>query len=104
MSTIARANGVVESDDLPDVEIRVYLRNCAGIPLVGVPAQEIVLYRSSLCLCPGGNIADAATDVNGCTTFTGTIRGGGCTPTLDLFAGGVSDLAYFASIMGAQCP
>ena len=71
------------------ITIRVYLKNCAGAPLVGVPASEIVLFGAGLCICPGGNVADAATDLNGCTQFTGTIRGGGCVESLTLFADGI---------------
>lgn len=70
------------------IAIRVCLKDACGRPLVGVPAQQITLYNSALCLCPGGNIADAPTDVNGCTTFSGTIRGGGCAYSLDVFVGG----------------
>jgi hypothetical protein len=62
------------------ITFKVYLRNCLGAPLVGVPPQDVVLFHPSLCLCPGGNIADAPTDINGCTSFSGTIAGGGCIP------------------------
>jgi hypothetical protein len=86
--TIAPANG--ETFAATGITIRVYLKNCAGAPLVGVPAQEVVIFNSALCICPGGNIADAATDVNGCTTFSGTIRGGGCVENLTIFADGVA--------------
>lgn len=111
------------------ITIEVCLRNCLGMPLVGVPRQEIVLYHPALCICPGGNIADAATDINGCTSFSGTIAGGGCIPSgsgLDVFADGVwlcelpvkvnsadavpaspcfvdaSDIAALATVLGKQ--
>jgi hypothetical protein len=71
------------------IDIRVYARNCQGDPLQGIPATEVVLYNSLLCICPGGNAADAATDVNGCTTFSGSIAGGGCAATLDVYIDGV---------------
>lgn len=71
------------------IEIRVYLKNCQGDPLVGVPAQEIVAFNSALAICPGGNISDAGTDANGCATFTGSFDGGGCAQGLDIFADGV---------------
>src|SRR5262249_45553298 len=71
------------------ITIRVFLKNCQGAPLVGVPLQEIVLFNSGLCICPGGNIADAATDMNGMTGFSGTLRGGGCVESLQVFADGV---------------
>jgi len=85
--TFINASG--QNNVLPDIEIRVYLKNCNGDPLVGVPAQEIVLYNSGLCICPGGNISDAGTDINGCATFTGSIAGGGCVQGLDVYADGV---------------
>jgi hypothetical protein len=83
-------NGAGETFTGTGITIDVYLKNCNGAPLVGVPAQEIVIYNSGLCICPGGNIADAATDINGHTTFTGTIRGGGCVENLQVYADGVA--------------
>jgi hypothetical protein len=71
------------------ITINVFLKNCNGAPLAGVPAQEVVLFNSGLCICPGGNIADAATDLTGKTTFTGTIKGGGCVNSLTVFADGI---------------
>jgi hypothetical protein len=85
--TFVNASG--QNNVADDIEIRVYLKNCNGDPLVGVPAQEIVLFNSGLCICPGGNISDAGTDINGCATFTGTIAGGGCVQGLDVYADGV---------------
>lgn len=73
----------------PAIDIRVYARNCQGDPLEGIPLTEIQLFNSALCICPGGNTADAATDVNGCTTFTGSIAGGGCASSLDVYVDGV---------------
>ena len=49
-----------------------------------------MLFHPGLCICPGGNIADAATDAEGHTTFTGTIAGGGCVESLSVFADGVA--------------
>ncbi len=71
------------------IGIQVYLKNCNGAPLAGVPAQEIVLFNSFLCMCPGGNIADAPTDLNGRTQFTGALRAGGCANGLSVLAEGV---------------
>ena len=71
------------------IEIRVYVRNCQGDPLQGISASEVVLYNSGLCICPGGNGADAATDVNGLATFTGSMAAGGCAATLDIYADGI---------------
>lgn len=87
--TFFNVNGTNEVDGLPDIDIRVYLRNCQGAPLVGVPAQEIVVFNSALCICPGGNISDAGTDVTGCAQFTGTMAAGGCVTSMDVFADGV---------------
>jgi hypothetical protein len=83
-------NGPGETFRGTGITIRVCLKNCEGEPLVSVPAQEIVIYNSSLCICPGGNVADAATDPNGWTSFSGTIRGGGCAESLTIFADGMA--------------
>lgn len=83
-------NGAGETFAATGITIQVYLRNSSGAPLVGVPRQEIVIYNSGLCICPGGNVADAATDVNGMAAFTGTIRGGGCVESLTIFADGIA--------------
>lgn len=82
-------NGAGETLASTGITIDVYLKNCNGRPLVGVPAQEVVIFDPQLCICPGGNIADAATDINGHTSFSGTIRAGGCAPYLDIYADGV---------------
>lgn len=87
--TFFNCNGVNEVDGLADVGIEVYLRNSANTPLVGVPAQEVVLFNSTMCICPGGNISDAGTDLNGRAIFTGTMAAGGCVSSLDVFADGV---------------
>ena len=83
-------SGGGETFSATGITIRVYLKNCQGEPLVGVPAQEIILFNSGLCVCPGGNTADSSTDLNGCTQFSGTIRAGGCVTSLTCFADGVS--------------
>jgi hypothetical protein len=95
-------NGAGETFAGTGITIHVYLKNCNGAPLVGVPAQEIVIYNSGLCICPGGNIADAATDINGHTTFTGTIRGGGCVENLQVYADGVALLSQSGTLLGVQ--
>lgn len=76
------------------VTIRAFLKNCQGQPLAGIPASDVVLQqtlplRGYFCICPGGNFADAATDQNGTTKFTGALRGGGCTDGLRVMAQGV---------------
>jgi hypothetical protein len=82
-------NAVTEGDGLPDIDVRVYVRNCDGAPIVGIPAAEIVLYSGSLCICPGGSASDAGTDLNGCARFTGSIQAGGATSSLEVYADGV---------------
>jgi hypothetical protein len=82
-------NGAGETFAATGITITVYLKNCSGAPLVGVPRQEVVIYNSGLCICPGGNVADAATDVNGSTTFSGSIAGGGCVENLQIYADGI---------------
>jgi hypothetical protein len=72
------------------ITIAVYLKDCSGAPLVGVPSQDILLSNSNLCVCPEGNVADAATDGNGRTTFTGSLRAGGCVQSLQVVAQGVA--------------
>ena len=71
------------------ITIRVFLKNCQGQPLVGVPAQQINLFNANLCICPGGAISDAGTDANGMATFSGTIKAGGCVTSVDVYADGV---------------
>ena len=86
--TFANVNGINEVDALNDIDISVYLKNCQGQPLVGVPFQEIVLHNTLLCICPGGNVSDAGTDQTGRARFTGTMAAGGCVTALNVFADG----------------
>lgn len=83
-------DGGIETLASNGIRIDVYARTCAGAPLAGLPRQEIVLFNSALCFCPGGNFADADTDVNGHTTFTGALRAGGCAENLTVFVSGVA--------------
>ena len=71
------------------ITIRVFLKNCQGQPLAGVPAQQIALFNPNLCICYGGGISDAGTNANGMATFSGTMKAGGCVTSLDVFADGV---------------
>src|SRR5262245_1591483 len=71
------------------ITVKVYLKNCNGAPLAGVPREEVVLFSNVLHICTGGNVADAATDLNGAATFTGSIRGGGCANSLTFIADGI---------------
>jgi hypothetical protein len=83
-------NGAGETFAANGMTIKVYLKNGAGAPLAGVAATEIILHSSALCICPGGNIADAATDLNGATSFSGTLAASGCANSLNCFADGIS--------------
>ena len=67
------------------ISITVVLRSSDGSPCVGIPAEEIQLFSPDLCICPGGSGADRPTDLNGMTSFSGTIVGGGCTETLSVY-------------------
>ena len=72
------------------ISLRVRLRcEYSGLFLVGLPAESIILYSTQLCTCSGWKPADAPTDENGWTSFSGTIRGGGCATHLSLFADGL---------------
>src|SRR5262249_31850741 len=82
-------NGTGDTFASVGITIRVRIRNLEGQPLVGVPYQAFTLYNPNLCICPGGSVADHATDENGETTFTGTISGGGCANSLTLFCCGL---------------
>jgi hypothetical protein len=83
------APGGAESLADAQITIRVVVKNGANAPFVGIPAEEIVLWNPSLCICPGGGFADAPTNIDGVTTFTGTIRAGGCAEYLSVFVTGV---------------
>jgi hypothetical protein len=71
------------------ISIRVFLKDCHGNPVAGVSAESITLTHPRLCICPGGNVADAPTDASGSTTFSGTLRAGGCAQNLILQVDGV---------------
>ena len=88
MITIA-PNGLGETFAAAGTPIDVCIE-CGGVPLVGLPAAAVTVFSPALSICatPGANIADAPTDAFGCTTFTGTILGGGCAPSLDVVAAG----------------
>jgi hypothetical protein len=71
------------------IMIDVFVRGCANQPIPGIPRQDILLVNSNLCICPGGNVADHATDLDGRTSFSGTLAAGGCVPSLTVFVDGV---------------
>ena len=96
--TFANANGIDEGDGLLDIEIRIFVRDCLGFPLIGIPPQQIFLFSPDLCICPGGADADAATDINGMATFTGTLKAGGCTTRIDVMLDGL----FMGTLMDAS--
>jgi hypothetical protein len=65
-----------------DATISVTVRDATGAAVPGIPAADLWLigWADNLGLCGGaGSInATAATDVNGQTTITGALAGGGC--------------------------
>lgn len=65
-----------------DATITVTLLDAGGLPIFLYPFEDMWLETSmgGLVPCNGGTVADASTDINGVTTFTGA-----------LFAGGYSD-------------
>jgi len=72
------------------ITLRVRLRcELSGLFLVGLPAEDIILFNTQVCMCSGYKTADAPTDENGWTTFSGTICGGGCATSLTLIADGI---------------
>ena len=68
------------------ITIKVYAKNNMGAPLAGVARNEFTIENGAHC--PGGNVADAATDLNGSTTFT-QMRGSACSSGLTYTAGGL---------------
>lgn len=68
---------------------------CNGAPLGGLPASAVTVSAPGLVFCgPGGHDADGPTNAVGCTTFTKSLCGGGCSPFLDVFAAGT----YLATV------
>jgi hypothetical protein len=82
-------NGAGETFAANGIDIRVYVRNCQGLPLVGIPFQNVTLSSDNLCICAGGGASDAGTDTLGCARFTGTMRAGGCAGVLQVYADGI---------------
>jgi hypothetical protein len=62
--------------------ITVTVRDVSNNVIAGFPFQDVTLSSAiagELAICQGGASADANTDVNGQTTFSGNIAGGGST-------------------------
>ena len=62
-----------------DATITLTLYDGYGDPIAGYPAEDMWLETGmgGLQFCEGSGIADANTDANGMTTFSGSFRGGG---------------------------
>jgi len=58
---------------------------CNGVPLANLPADQVRITHPGLVFCTDGNIASGPTNASGCTSFTGALRGGGCTYGQDVF-------------------
>jgi len=65
--------------------IYVYARDVSGVGIAGIPWTDYWMNAcdpaQELCLCSAPFGADALTDANGYTTFSGRISGGGCVLT-----------------------
>ncbi len=74
--------------------VTVTVRDANGLPIAAYPAQDIWLDDAGtgdINLCQGGSLADADTDVNGVTTISGVIAGGGFTQAgMSVYVSGVA--------------
>ncbi len=63
-----------------DATITLYLYDINYDPIGRYPATDMWLetVNDPLAICPGGTVADADTDYNCMTTFSGPFRTGGC--------------------------
>lgn len=63
-----------------DATITVTVIDTFGNPIFQYPFEDMWLETANggLLLCNGGSVSDASTDVNGQTTFSGTLFAGGC--------------------------
>jgi hypothetical protein len=62
-----------------DATITLTLVDTTGAPIFLYPFEDLWLQTSAggLSYCPGGTVADASTDINGQTTWTTPLNGGG---------------------------
>jgi hypothetical protein len=62
-----------------DATVTLTLVDDASTPIFNYPFEDLWLETNApeIALCPGGSLADANTDVNGQTTFTGSLQAGG---------------------------
>jgi hypothetical protein len=90
-ATIGAAKAAASSV-LVDATITLNVVDAFGVAIFQYPFEDMWLETAAggLALCNGGSVADASTDINGDTTFSGA-----------LFAGGGS--AYVPSVSVEQC-
>jgi hypothetical protein len=78
--------GFSDSFAASGITIHVLLKDCQGAPLPGIRPE---VRNDSLCICPTTNRADAPTDANGRTRFTGGMAGKGWATKLFVYADNV---------------
>jgi hypothetical protein len=66
------AGGVV------DATVVLVVLDYSFAPIYMYPPEDLWLEANGMCRCPAGSIADAPTDINGMTTFSGRLAAGGC--------------------------
>lgn len=74
-----------------DATITLTLRDSAGYPIVYFPAEDLWIESSNggMARCPGGSIAEANTDYDGQTRWSGSFRAGGwSTGSLQVYVNG----------------
>ena len=73
------SNGTPGNTALIDATITLIVRDGNGDPIYLYPSEDLWLQTtlSGLKLCPGGSTADFSTDINGRTTFSRAVYGGG---------------------------
>ena len=63
-----------------DATIELWVRDAFGDPIYLYPFSDMWLETEvkGMVLCPGGSVADQSTDINGYTTFSGSMFAGCC--------------------------
>lgn len=72
---------VLQGGERTDATIEFVIQDGDGLPVAGVPAEEIWLESTGggLVTCAGGALADGPTDATGLARFSGPLHGGGAT-------------------------
>jgi len=73
------SNGTAGNTAIVNATITLTVKDGNGDPIYLYPSEDLWLQTTSggLKLCPGGSVADFSTDINGQTTFSHAIYGGG---------------------------